>query len=162
MDRVKGRTLICAWKGFALVLQTGEGDFLMQQIAWLIYNLVQKYYRHKAIRIRAAEFWVHSRSASCPHQLHFDTDETRLQNPIQHRELPHPVSFATCNKRKSSPSCQDLADRPVALHWRQEAISCRSYRQSCFCIAVRVLDLLLSLISERVTHWGAKLGLHIL
>jgi len=59
-------------------LQQHQPTNSIEQVIEYINDIVCKYYPVVATECKYAEWWVHSRPHSSGHQLHFDSDETRL------------------------------------------------------------------------------------
>ena len=76
-----------------LALQGGPAGSALQQAAQVVYAKLKGLWPRKMEAVVSAELWAHCRQPSSPHQLHFDTDETRL-GPfgVQADNLIHPVS----------------------------------------------------------------------
>ena len=84
---------------------------LLEQAALLIAERLKLLYPNLATKIASVEFWAHCREPGAPHQLHFDTDETRLGPGVAGNGIngqgpfPHPVRHAlsVCQALLSSP-----------------------------------------------------------
>ena len=73
--------------------QGGPAGSALQQAAQVVYDKLKGLWPRKMEAVVAAELWAHCRQPSSPHQLHFDTDETRLgASGVQADSLIHPVS----------------------------------------------------------------------
>ena len=76
-----------------MALQGGPPGSALQLAAQLVYDELKGLWPRKMEDVVSAELWAHCRQPSSPHQLHFDTDESRLgPSGVQADSLIHPVS----------------------------------------------------------------------